>query len=500
MQKERTAHEWLLPGLLDPWPPAIGYALRRLDAEVGGIYLSGGTVRDRLLGRDAGDLDLTVARGAAGCCRTLIGLLGGGAYVDLGRTGEDVARVVWRGLTVDFAGFRGRAETIVEDLCRRDYTVNAMAVPLDSLTAGGEAVLIDPLHGGNDLRQGLLRACPGAYDDDPLRMLRGFRFMAILDFALDAASLAEIGRCADLITRSAAERVNYELGLIMDSPRACPTFRAMDAAGLLRHIVPELYAGVGVEQPEFHHLDVFHHCFAAFEQMEAIIARPGRYYPQAAGRLDAYLAAVPSRRCLKWAALCHDIGKPAARAAASENGRITFYNHDEVGRRIFRLFAERLKWSKEERERTGQLIAMHMHPFHLCNVRRCEPLSKRAVLKLSQRAGADLDGLFLLAMADSLASRGDKKPPQMEAELVELFDQVLQIIAEDIKPVTVGPPLLTGDDLITELGLAPGPIFRTILRELEALRVEGRITAREEAIAWVTAFVADGAGAGAGLP
>ena len=133
-------------------------------------------------------------------------------------------------------------------------------------------------------------------------------------------------------------------------------------------------------------------------------------------------------------------------------------------------------------------------------VRRCEPLSKRSVLKLSQRAGADLDGLFLLAMADSLASRGDKKPPQMEAELVELFDQVLQIIAEDIKPVTAGPPLLTGDDLITELGLAPGPIFRTILRELEALRVEGRITAREEAIAWVTAFVADAAGAGAGLP
>ncbi|MBB5347624.1 HD domain-containing protein [Desulfoprunum benzoelyticum] len=500
MQKERTAYRQVLTDLLDPWPPEIGHALRRLDAEIGGIYLSGGTVRDRLLGRAAGDLDLTVARDAAGCCRALIGLLGGGAFVELGRSGEDVARVVWRGLTVDFAGFRGRAETIAEDLCRRDYTVNAMAVPFDSLGGGKEAELIDPLHGCDDLRQGILRACPGAYDDDPLRMLRGFRFMASLDFAFDAASLAEIGRCADLIARPAVERISYELGLIMDSPRACPTFRAMDGAGLLRHIAPELYAGVGVEQPEFHHLDVFHHSFAAFEQMEAIIAQPGRHYPQAAGRLDAYLAAGPSRRCLKWAALCHDIGKPAAQAVAFENGRITFHNHDEIGRRIFRLFAERLKWSKEERERTGQLIAMHMHPFHLCNVRRSEPLSKRAVLKLSQRAGADLDGLFLLAMADSLASRGEKKPPRMEAELVELFGQVLQIIAEDIRPVAVGPPLLTGDDLITELGLSPGPIFRTILQELEALRVEGRITAREEAIAWVTAFIADGAGDGAELP
>jgi poly(A) polymerase len=143
---------------------------------------------------------------------------------------------------------------------------------------------------------------------------------------------------------------------------------------------------------------------------------------------------------------------------------------------------------------------MHMHPFHLCNVRRREPLSKRAVLKLSQRAGADLDGLFLLAMADSLASRGDKKPPRMEAELVELFGQVLRIIEEDIRPVAAGPPLLTGDDLITELGLTPGPLFRTILRELEALRVEGRITARKEALAWVAAFVANGGGDGAEQP
>jgi len=501
MQKERTVQQRLLTGLLDPWPAEIGRALRRLGAEVGGIFLSGGTVRDRLLGRAAGDLDLTVTRDAAGCCRALIGLLGGGAFVDLGRTGEDVARVVWRGLTIDFAGFRGQARTIDEDLRRRDYTVNAMAVPLEALGCGRETLLIDPLRGCDDLRQGILRACPGAYGDDPLRMLRGFRFMATLNFAFDAASLAEIGRCADLIARPAVERISYELGLIMDSPRACPSFRAMAAAGLLRHIVPELYAGVGVEQPEFHHLDVFHHSFLAFEQMEAIIAQPGRYYPQAVERLDEYLTAAPVRRCLKWAALCHDIGKPAAMGnAGSEDGRITFYNHDEIGRRIFHLFAERLKWSKEERQRTGQLIAMHMHPFHLCNVRRREPLSKRAVLKLSQRAGADLDGLFLLAMADSLASRGDKKPPQMEAELVALFDQVLRIMEEDIRPVAAGPPLLTGDDLITELGLAPSPMFRTILRELESLRVEGRITAREEAIAWVAAFVAAGGGDGSEQP
>jgi poly(A) polymerase len=495
MEKKRTVHRTSLTGLLKPWPAEIGNALRRLAAGTGEIFISGGTVRDRLLGLTAGDLDLTVVRDAVGCCRRLIGLLGGGAFVELGRTGEDVGRVVWRGVTVDIAGFRGGARTIAEDLRRRDYTVNAMAVPLSSLADGRNAELIDPLNGCEDLRLDRLRACSGAFADDPLRMLRGFRFQATLGFTLEEATLAEIGRHAGLIAGPAAERISYELALIMDSDRACPVFRVMDAVGLLSHIVPELSAGLGVEQPEFHHLDVHAHSFAAFEQMEAIIASPGRYYPHAAGRLADYLAVGPLRRCLKWAALCHDIGKPATRKIAEgQDGRVTFHNHDETGRDIFQLFAERLKWSKEERERTAGLIGMHMHPFHLCNVRRREALSKRAVLKLCQRAGADLDGLFLLAMADSLASRGVKKPPQMEEELVALFAEVLTILEEDIRPVASGPPLLTGGDLIAELGLTPGPIFGVILQELEALRVEGTITERDQALAWVIAFLADGAG------
>lgn len=495
MEMERTVSTASLASLLDPWPVEVGDALRRLAADFGEVFVSGGTVRNRLLGLPAGDLDLTVARDAAGCCRRLIGLLGGGAYVELGRTGEDLGRVVWRGMTIDFAGFRGGALSITQDLCRRDYTVNAMAVPLASLAAGCDAELLDPLGGCEDLRRGLLQACPGAFADDPLRMLRGFRFMATLGFALEQKTLAEIGRNAGLIARPAAERVSYELALIMDCRRACPVFRAMDAAGLLHHIIPELSAGLGVLQPEFHHLDVHAHSFAAFEEMEEIIACPGRYYPHAAHRLTEYLVDALRRRCLKWAALCHDIGKPATRSIAGGlNGRVSFHNHDETGRDIFQLFAERLKWSKEERERTAGLIGMHMHPFHLCNVRRREPLSKRAVLKLCQRAGADLDGLFLLAMADSLASRGEKKPPQMEGELAALFAEVLTVLEQDIRPVADGPPLVTGRDLISEFDLEPGPLFSVILRELEALRVEGRVAGRAQALAWVAAFLADRAG------
>ena len=498
MKKESNARSAELLGLLQPWPQAIRAALQQLAAEIGGeVYLVGGTVRDRLLGLVPGDLDLTVARDAAGCCRALIRLLGGGTFVDLGGTGEDVARVVWHGLPVDISGFRGRAETIEDDLRLRDYTLNAMAVPLASLVVGNgrSPVLIDPLHGCDDLRQGVLRSPPQAFADDPLRMLRGFRLMATLGFSLDEGTLEGIARSAPLIERAAAERINHELDLIMESDRACRVLRVMDTTGLFSRLVPELQAGLGVEQPGFHHLDVFHHSFLALEQIEAVIEAPGRYYPAADELLQAYLADGKVRRCLKWAALLHDIGKPATMRMAEDPGdRVTFHNHDEVGRDIFAGFAGRLKWSNEERERTGGLIAMHMHPFHLCNVRRRQPLSKRAVLKLSQRAGTDLCGLFLLAMADSLASRGELKPPGMEEELADLFATVMRVVEEDIRPLAAGPPLLSGRDLIEVVGLEPGPVFTVILRELAALRVEGRVTSRAEALAWVTSFLADNPG------
>ena len=401
-------------------------------------------------------------------------------------------------MDIDVSGFRGESGSIQEDLCRRDYTINAMAVPFSSLSGNaGRIELIDPLDGRHDLEKGLLRSCPGAFIDDPLRLLRGFRLSATLGFTLVEDTLAEIQRDSALIGRTAAERITHELDLIMESDRACRTLRSMHATGLLGCLVPELYAGLGIEQPEFHHLDVFHHSFLALEQVEAIIASPGRFYPGCDGVLTEYLRRPVVRRCLKWAALLHDIGKPGTRQIqADKEGRVTFYGHDEIGEKLFQGFAERLKWSNDDRQRTGGLIAMHMHPFHLCNVQRAEPLSKRAILKLCKRAGDDLHGLFLLAMADSLASRGEKKPADMEIELADLLRRVLQVYEADIRSVIGSPPLLSGRDLISEFALQPGPVFSVILRELEALRVEDRVSSRQEALEWVADFLRESAGEG----
>lgn len=455
------------------------------------MYLVGGTVRDCLLGRISHDLDLAVSGRALTVAKLLQRELGGGTLVDLSGPDDEAIRVVWRGEQVDLSAFRADAKSIEEDLRLRDFTINAMAVQL--LEVVGDVptrTLLDPTGGLVDLRQGRIRHCPGAFIADPVRMLRGYRLCATLGFHLEEGTKKAITQHAPLIVNVAAERICYELKMIFTSPRTTETLRDMGETELLRRLLPELYLGEGVEQPEFHHLDVFDHCFLALQMMETIIAEPDRFFPGHGDKITGYLKEERLVRCLKWAALMHDIGKPATKEIrADKDGRVTFYRHDEVGRELFKQFADRSKWSKADTELVGGLIDMHMHPFHLCNVQREDGISKRAALNLCRRAENDLTGLFLLAMSDSLASLGEKKPERMEDELVTLFHTVRKMYDENIAPVLHGPRLLTGKDLIEECNLVPGPLFSEILDELETARVEGTVVDRKTALDWVNEFL-----------
>lgn len=469
---------------------ALAQVARRRSIDV---YLVGGTVRDWLLGRRPGDLDLTVATDAEAFCRELICELGGGTLVPLGTNDEEAARVVWHGQDIDISSYRGSALTLDEDLRLRDFTINSLAVPLGSLVDESEdPMLIDPMNGTSDLASGLLRHCPRAFAGDPLRMVRAFRFMATLGFLPVEATLTAIGDSASAITRVAPERVQYELDRIMQTDSAASVLWKMHQYGLLPHILPELYEGEGVEQPSFHHLDVFCHNFQALREMETLLAAPEKYFGKEGemGEIPEYVANIRVKVGLKWAALLHDVGKPAAKGtSAAQNGRITFHGHDEIGRRQVECLARRLRWSNNERERVAHLVGMHMHPFHLCNVQREQPLTVRAALKLCRRAGDELPGLFLLAMADSLAGNGELKPENMEQELADLYRAVMKIQREHIGPALSGSPLVNGRDLIDLYKLTPGPIFSLILDELLVLQVEGTITTRDAALVWIDRYL-----------
>jgi poly(A) polymerase len=452
------------------------------------IYLVGGVLRDALTGADTRDIDLAIAGGAQRFLGRVRRHLGYGALVPLGEPQDDTCRLVIDELAIDVAGYRGESATIEEDLARRDFTINAMALRLaEALDAGKMPELIDPLAGLADLEKGLIRACTGAFSDDPLRLLRAYRFAAQLDFRIEEKTREEINSGSAWISRCAAERISYELDLIMGTPRAFAAFDAMRATGLLMHLVPELYDGAGIEQPPFHHLDVMDHNLKTLDWLEHIIAGPDSYFPGSGEALEKSGGAPEQYLELKWAALFHDVGKPATRQVSSEKqGRITFYRHDERGAAMARCIGERLRWSRSRSRRISSLIEMHMHPFHLGNVLGTEgSLSSRAMLKLCRRAGDQLIPLFFLAMADSLAGQGADKPEHLETLLQQLFVDLTHFYAERMQPVLSGPKLLTGHDLIDTLKLEPGPEIGRLLEAVEAAAVAGEIGSKQEALDWL---------------
>lgn len=454
------------------------------------IYVVGGTVRDYLLQRKSIDLDLAVYGSALNCAKMFLEELKGGTLIDLSGPEDEAFRVVFSGEQIDFSAFRQNAKTIEQDLLLRDFPINALAISLKEVLLGKECSVIDPSGGQRDLTAGRVVHLPGAFEADPVRMVRAFRFCAVLNFTLDKTTLLEIEQQAPLIEKVAAERIHFELGKIFESQRTSYVLRQMDESGLLLLIFPELYKGKGVDQPDFHHLDVFEHCFSALEKMEELLQNPERYFSRHLQQVVTYIERKDTTALLKYAALFHDLGKPETQGLSrQDHSRVTFYGHDEVGKILSKNIAHRLKWSNDESLRVSNLVAMHMHPFHLCNVLRDGDLSRRAVLKLCRRAGDELVGLFMLALADSLASEGKLKPENMEAEILLLFDHVVKMYHNLIEPVIKGPRLVTGTDLITQFELTPGPLFSKILGDLEVARVEGKVHDRQTALHWIAEYL-----------
>lgn len=455
------------------------------------VYLVGGIIRDYFLHCSSTDLDLVVPVGGEAFCRELITECSAGAFVSLaGKKGEDTARVVFQDITIDVSGFRSQAKTLYEDLLLRDFTLNCMAVDFLELLQEGKTVLIDPANGLAGLRNRELKLLPRAVVDDPLRMLRGYRFQALLDFTLSPVAVEEIVRHKSSIHDVSWERKLVELNTILSSANGAKEFREMADTGLLLELFPELGACKGVEQPDFHHLDVFDHCLETLHCVEKIICHPERYFTCYLTEIKEYLSDSQTRIRLKWAALFHDLGKPSTLSEHKhEKGRVTFHQHDFIGSQMVVEMAGRVRFSREDIKIITDLIDQHMHPFHLSSHYRKGQLTTRAVVRLAKKADQHLIGLFLLAMSDSLASHGRLKPETMEQEIDGLFGQVFSEYISLIRPIQKSKKLLDGNDLINHFNLKPGPEFREILDELELAVIEKTVQNREEAIKWVSRYI-----------
>ena len=443
------------------------------------VYLVGGTVRELALGKTAPDLDLAVSAQTLELARDLARALKG-TYVLLDEK-ERTARVVWQGEILDLAEFR--APTLEEDLQARDFTINAMALALPAILGKRPLDIIDPWEGLADLARGLIRVVrPQNFREDPLRLLRAYRFAATHDFQLTPETAAAVPANLPEFPKVAGERVRQELFILLTAPRAAAVLAQMEKTGLLTRIFPELAEMKGVEQDGFHHLDVFHHSLAAVAHLEELLAAPQNYFGDLAAEFPHYLQSPGQTALLKLAALFHDAGKPQVQDRRTDPDRYTFYHHERVGVELFTAAALRLRFSQAEIKTVTHLITLHMRPFLLMPAFREGELTTRALGRLVRAARPDLPGLFLLAMGDSLAGQGPQKPGDVEKVLADLADTAYHFLKERLEPQELEPRLLTGHDLIKVLGLEPGPRFREILTAVEEAQWEGAIQSRGEAL------------------
>lgn len=466
-------------------PPEVLEFVHKCAREGVKIYMAGGTIRDMILGREVKDIDLTVSRDALALAQNFAETVRG-AFILLDDV-EKVARVVFEGYQIDFAEFRKDSQTLEEDLSLRDLTINALAVCFADDKLEAPLTLIDPVGGCADIEDRLIRFISGqGIIDDPLRMLRAYRFAATLDFEIASASREMVRRYGALIKNTSVERIAYELNALLGAKNSYPALRWMAEDGLFATICPEIEDMRGVQQYGGHHLDVYDHSFLTLYYIEKIEANPADYFPERYKReVTGYLQDDAKSVFLKWAALFHDVGKPKT---AEESGeKFTFYNHDQVGAAIFANFARKLKWSRRRLEFVEKLICLHMRPFHLVNILRSGEVTPRALGRLIRETGDELTGLFVLAMADSMAGLGPAKPDDCEALLVQLFETTLTFYTEKVKPLLTRPRLITGHDLINIFHLEPGPFFKVLMEELEDAQVEGLVNTRGEALDWVTA-------------
>ena len=475
------------------------HVLRAVYQAAPASWLAGGAVRDLLRGATPSDLDFVTTADARKVAESIAASLSGSAFV------LDETRGQWRVAldgplkSIDIGGIESGG--LEDDLRRRDFTVDALASRLQEDGSLGD--VIDVTGGLADLQDGVLRMTrEWALHDDPLRMLRAVRLALELGFEIEAQTASAITKLASQITTTAGELQRDEMVHILATDRSADGIRLMDSLGLLAHVLPELLPAKGVEQPgEHHYWDVFDHSVetlatldAMFERDEAA-AKPTRiktelrayldWYP-----LDDYLdedAGGHSRReLIKLAGLLHDISKPETKGL-DEKGHIHFFGHPEQGAEKTVRICERLRFGTKETRFVSLLVEEHLRPTML-SPRGGVP-SARALYRFFRDLDDAAPACLLLTLADGAAAAGPRLTLDGWRRRVQFVSYLLQRGGEQ-EEIKKAPRLITGNDLIGELGMTQGPELGHVMSAVDEAVGTGEVRTREEALSYARRLIA----------
>ena len=421
-------------------------------------YLVGGYVRDLFLERPTNDIDVVVVGSGIVMAEALAHKLGRGAHLAVFRN-FGTAQVKWRGREVEFVGARKESYThdsrkpIVEngtledDQNRRDFTINAMAVCLNSQRRGE---LIDPFDGLLDLRDGII-ATPldpdVTFSDDPLRMMRCVRFATQLRFVIEEETFDALERNKERIRIISAERIIEELNKIMKTSTPSRGFVELHRCGLLAIILPELAALDCVETRNGRsHKNNFYH---TLEVLDTVASQSDNLY-------------------LRWAALLHDIGKPRSKRWEPTVGW-TFHNHNYLGEKMIAPLFRRLKLPMDDRMKyVAKLVGLHMRPIAIAD----DIVTDSAVRRLLFEAGDDIDDLMMLCEADITS-----KNEQRKKNFLQNFKTVRQKLVDIEKKDRIRnfQPPVNGEEIMHLFGLPPCREIGSLKSALKDAILDGKI-------------------------
>ena len=442
-------------------------------------YLVGGAVRDLLMLRRPTDVDIAVEGDPAAFAR-IVAERAGARAVPIGKSGLATHRVTSRNMLIDITGLVGGS--LENDLHRRDFTVNAMAYD------PAADRLIDPMGGRQDIAARRIRmVSEQAFVDDPLRLLRAFRMAAVLGFTVAPETLKAISRHAHRIARPAGERLRHELLQLLACPASAVQIQGMSDCGLLVQLLPEMGPLQGCGQNIHHDFDVYDHTLRAYAGLEETL---GQNHRLPAALVVRYRRA-PFRRktaaVLKYALLLHDIGKPGTRRVNAD-GTVRFHGHARHSAELAEAAHRRLRLSGSERDQARCIIVNHGRPMALLSAHQTGNLSRKGISRFFRDSEPWTPEVLLHALGDTL---GKKATPDAAVETTLAFiDDLLDDYFHRFRPLASARPLLGGRELMVRFGLAPAPLVGRVLRAVEEERLAGRISTRDQALAFAEGFLA----------
>jgi tRNA nucleotidyltransferase/poly(A) polymerase len=435
-----------------------------------GVYIVGGTIRDLMCDRTPFDCDVVVQGDPAAFAKRLASRTSG-RLVELGKHGQTMRRVVTKDLLFDIMPLNGA--TIEEDLLQRDFTINAMAVAVSS------GSLIDQLGGRRDLASKKIRMVSvGVFRKDPVRLIRAYRLAAAFDFSIDADTHKVLARDANLISRTAGERVREEFFKILQCAGSHAYLLGMAHSGLLFNVFPELLALKNYRLSGARPQNLFEQTIDSYHGLEKLLDAGGQL-KNVSGDLLFQDVDAARTTLLKWAILFHDIGIPTMQTL-TEGGTIHFYSHTLKSAAMARKICQRLRFSRRQTDPIGLIIENHLQPFFLFWAQQKEFPFQKAFTRFFMKCRDLTPDVLLHALAKFMGKK-DTQNPELK-EFTDFIRTLIQNYYSVLQPRASLPLPLTGNDLINEFGLKPSGKFKFILKRIEEEHLTKQVLTRRQAL------------------